>query len=159
MRNTWIKEKTSTKMEGFKINKVLKCYHVTFLRVQEPLSCRIATLNGGHHVWNSFTHWCITVVGQTMIVGPKPSNLHPKHPRRKSQLWMTEYGWSSAKKQKTKNKLKLNISKKKTLAMEIYWLFSLKKKLLRLKPSKQNLHNPIRQLVNTGIKRKQQLIH
>lgn len=45
---------------------------ITFLPTKEPLSCRIATRNGGHQVWNSFTHWCITVAGQTKITGPKP---------------------------------------------------------------------------------------
>lgn len=80
------KQKQSGRTEGFKTEtgkKVLKYYDVTFLWVKDPVSCRTATLNGGHHVWNSFTHWCITVVGQTIMVGPKPSNLHPKCPRGK----------------------------------------------------------------------------
>ena len=37
----------------------------------EPDSWRTTTRKSGHHLWNSLTHWCITVVGQTMRTGPK----------------------------------------------------------------------------------------
>ena len=50
--------------------------NLTLCPVKVPVSCRTATLNGAHHVWNSFTHWCITVAGQTTSTGPRPSLLH-----------------------------------------------------------------------------------
>ena len=40
-----------------------------------PVSWRMAARNGGHHVCNSLTHWCITVAGHTTSTGPKPSSL------------------------------------------------------------------------------------
>ena len=40
-----------------------------------PEECSIATLNGGHQEWNSLTHWCITVVGQTTMDAPRPGYL------------------------------------------------------------------------------------
>lgn len=56
-------------------NNTLRC---TFLLLKEPVSWRTATRNGGHQVWNSFTHWCMTVAGHTMTVGPNPAYLHTK---------------------------------------------------------------------------------
>ena len=46
--------------------------------LKEPDSCKMATRNHGHQTWNSRTHWCITVVGHTMRLGPNPLKLKRK---------------------------------------------------------------------------------
>lgn len=58
----------------------------TFLLLKEPVSWRTATRNGGHQVWNSFTHWCMTVAGQTITVGPNPAYLHKRRPSNQKCL-------------------------------------------------------------------------
>ncbi len=38
-----------------------------------PEPCKMATLKGGHHRWNSATHCCRTVAGHTIRTGPRPT--------------------------------------------------------------------------------------
>ncbi len=40
--------------------------------LNDPEVWRTPTRKGGHHLWSSDTHWCKTVVGQTIMVAPKP---------------------------------------------------------------------------------------
>lgn len=44
----------------------------------DPEVCKMATLNSGYQRWNSLTHWYMTVAGQTISTGPKPSYLLKK---------------------------------------------------------------------------------
>lgn len=44
--------------------------------VYVPDWCKIATRNSGAHSWKCCTHWWITVAGQTINVGPKPTYLN-----------------------------------------------------------------------------------
>jgi len=60
----------------------------------EPVICSIATLMGGYQVWNSFTHWCITVTGVTMITGPAKRKAELKHPRYQSESRLAAGSWS-----------------------------------------------------------------
>ena len=139
------KQRLSGKMEGFKTKtskKVLKYCNVTFLWVKDPVSCRTATLNAGHHVWNSFTHWCITVVGQTMMVGPNPSNLHPECPRGKdSREWHIRMINCQNMKKETNKTLQLK-----------------KENPTEDKPTWWNPYSPIHQWVDACIKRNHQLM-
>lgn len=41
----------------------------------------MTTLKSGHQVWNSFTHWCITVAGHTITTGPRPTYLKSHAPQ------------------------------------------------------------------------------
>jgi len=39
----------------------------------EPVECSIEARMTGSQWWNSLTHWCITVAGQIINTGPRPT--------------------------------------------------------------------------------------